>query len=126
MEILPAREAEKSDDEAPRDVAGWIDFFEREQGVSINPHNVHDRKKFWPLAIAWTKAGVTVGQMRQAIAKARAQATEPIAYLPAYADRVLMTSAAKPPRPRATALNPQEAIETQNRAVSDGWLAQIA
>ena len=81
--------APKSDDLIPHSPVEWIEFFSHEHGVDIDPLSVHDRKKFWPLATAWVKSGVTVGQMRVAVAKAQSEAKEPIAFLPAYADRVL-------------------------------------
>jgi len=57
--------------------------------VEVDHTDLQDRKKFWPKAKAWVSAGVTLGQMRAAVAKARDEATEGIAYLPAYVDRVL-------------------------------------
>lgn len=78
-----------SDDKIPKDPGEWIAVFSEQHGVDVDHRNFHDRKKFWPLAMAWTNAGVTVGQMRAACRKANADATEPIAWLPAYADRVL-------------------------------------
>ena len=77
------------DDKKPKDPSEWIVVFSKQHGVDVDHRNFHDRKKFWPLAAAWTNAGVTVGQMRAACIKANAEATEPIAWLPAYADRVL-------------------------------------
>lgn len=88
----------RGDDEKPSNPAEWIEVFAEQHGVDLDHRSFHDRKKFWPLATAWTAAGVTVGQMRQACAKAFATATEPIAWLPAYADRVLAGMQA-PPRP---------------------------
>lgn len=79
----------QNDDLVPATPAEWLQIFSREHGVDIDHRSVHDRKKFWPLATAWAKAGVTVGQMRTAVAKAQADAKEPIAFLPGYADRVL-------------------------------------
>ena len=78
-----------SDDEKPSSPAEWVKVFAEQHGVDVDHRNIHDRKKFWPLASAWTNAGVTVGQMRSACAKAHEDAKEPIAWLPAYADRVL-------------------------------------
>ncbi len=80
-----------SDDFSPQSPADWLDFFSDEHGIHIDHHSIHDRKKFWPLATAWARSGVTVGQMRMAVHKAQSEAKEPIAYLPAYADRVLAT-----------------------------------
>jgi len=79
----------KSDDFTPRNEADWQRYFAEHHGVLLNERSVHDRKKAWPLFSAWTKAGVTARQMDAAIAKAHADTTEPIAFLPAYADRVL-------------------------------------
>ena len=81
--------AVRGDDDKPVSPAEWLEVFADQHGVDVDHRSFHDRKKFWPLATAWTSAGVTVGQMRQACAKAFATATEPIAWLPAYADRVL-------------------------------------
>lgn len=82
----------------------------------MDHRSVHDRAKFWPLAAGWIAAGVSVGQMRRACAKARAEATEPIAYLPAYADRVLSSMA---PRPAAAAGVPAKSFAQQDREA--GW-----
>ena len=79
--VVPAREAE------------WAAVFE-EFGVQVDHTSLHDRKKFWPLANSWCSSRVTVGQMRSAVARARAEAREPIAYLPSYVDRVLATASA--------------------------------
>ena len=79
------------DDERPNSPAEWIEVFADQHGVDVDHRSFHDRKKFWPLAQAWTNAGITVGQMREACAKAHAESTEAIAWLPAYADRVLAT-----------------------------------
>lgn len=77
------------DDYSPRDWEAWRQWFDANEGIETDPYSVHDRTKFRKLAQPWVKAGVTVGQMRAAIAKAKAESTEPIAYLPAYVDRVL-------------------------------------
>jgi len=73
----------------------------------VDHTSLHDRKKFWPLANSWCTSRVTVGQMRRAVARARAEAREPIAYLPSYVDRVLATAAAAAPaKPRADRSEP--------------------
>jgi uncharacterized protein YdaU (DUF1376 family) len=86
------------DDEKPSSPAEWIEVFAEQHGVDVDHRNFHDRKKFWPLASAWSNAGVTVGQMRAACSKAHGESKESIAWLPAYADRVLasMQSDKKP------------------------------
>lgn len=86
------------DDAVASDWGQWREFFQNEYGVTINPNNVHERKKFMPLATAWVTANVSFGQMRAAIAKAYAEASQTIAYLPAYADRVLAGMSAPPLR----------------------------
>jgi len=92
----------RGDDEKPGSPAEWIEVFAEQHGVDVDHRNFHDRKKFWPLAAAWTNAGVTVGQMREACAKAHSDATEPIAWLPAYVDRVLSTMQSQKQSPKST------------------------
>lgn len=89
------RERER-DDFVATDWGQWRTFFQNECGVTIDANSLHDRKKFMPLATGWLTAGVTFGQMRAAIAKARNEARETIAYLPGYADRVLAGMSAPP------------------------------
>ena len=72
----------------------WMQVFEESFGVEVDPTNVQQRQKFVPLAKGWIAAGVTVGQMRDAVAKARSESKEGIAYLPAYVDRVLASMSA--------------------------------
>lgn len=62
----------------------------------MNPSDSRDRKRFVPLAERWIAAGITSGQMLRALELAEAQSTEPIAYLPAYVDRVLAGMQAHP------------------------------
>lgn len=77
------------DGTAPGDAVTWASVFGDEFGVTISTAQQGQWGKFCPLAAAWIVAGVTVGQMRKAVDRARLEAVEPIAYLPAYADRVL-------------------------------------
>lgn len=86
--VQPGRLA---DDAVPSSEAAWSVVFGQEFGVEVDPTSVQDRKKFFPLAKGWVAAGLSVGQMRAAVAKARLEAREGIAYLPAYVDRVLAT-----------------------------------
>lgn len=79
------------DNDVPANWESWRGFFEAEQGIAHDPHSINDRKKFRPLAQGWVTAGVSIGFMRNAIAKARRETTEAIAYLPAYVDRVIAT-----------------------------------
>ncbi len=87
----------------PKSEGEWAMLFGTEFGVEVDHTDLQDRKKFWPKAKAWVSAGVTLGQMRAAVAKAREEATECIAYLPAYVDRVLATMSAPPPESRTEA-----------------------
>jgi hypothetical protein len=82
--------AESAD--VPNSPGAWAVLFWHEFGVEVSPTDIHARKKFWPIATAWVQAGVSVGQMRAAVDRARTEATETIAYLPAYVDRVLASS----------------------------------
>ena len=75
-------------DTVPVDWDAWRRFFAG-YGVEVDPSSRFDRGKFVPLASAWVKAGIDTGRMREAIRRALAEAREPIAYLPAYVDRVL-------------------------------------
>lgn len=84
--VQPAR---LQDDVVPSSDAQWSVVFGQEFGVEVDPTSVQDRKKFFPLAKGWVAAGLSVGQMRDAVQKARLEAKEGIAYLPAYVDRVL-------------------------------------
>jgi len=111
--LSSTQRAARGDDEIPPDVAVWVEVFQVDHGVEVDHRSVHDRAKFWPLAAGWIAAGVSVGQMRRACAKARAEAAEPIAYLPAYADRVLSSMA-----PR-TAGVPAKSFAQQDREA--GW-----
>lgn len=86
--VQPAR---LQDDVVPSSDAQWSVLFGQEFGVEVDPTSVQDRKKFFPLAKRWVAAGLSVGQMRDAVQKARLEAKEGIAYLPAYVDRVLVS-----------------------------------
>ncbi|WP_343593811.1 YdaU family protein [Paracidovorax wautersii] len=81
----------RPDADVPTTQADWSVLFGEEFGVEVGAADIHARRKFWPLASSWVQAGVSVGQMRAAVARARSEATEAIAYLPAYVDRVLAT-----------------------------------
>lgn len=115
--LSSTQRAARGDDEIPPDVSVWVEVFEVDHGVLVDHRSVHDRSKFWPLAAGWIAAGVSVGQMRRACGKARSEATEPIAYLPAYADRVLASMVA---RPTASAGVPAKSFAQQDREA--GWV----
>lgn len=84
------------DDESPSSWEAWRQWFESDQGLTVDPYSTQDRAKFRPLAQGWVNARLTVGQMRKAIAKAKSEAKEAIAYMPSYVDRVLTTLSAPP------------------------------
>lgn len=87
---------ERNDDFRPKDAAEWARYFAQYHGVDLDPTNVSHRTKAWPLFAAWTNAGITARQMDAAVAKAQAEASEPIAFLPGYVDRVIATMGAPP------------------------------
>lgn len=86
------------DDMAPPNWLQWAEFFDAECGIEVDANAPSSRKSFRPHADEWVKAGVTCGQMRRAVTKARAEAKEPIAYLPSYVASVLKSMSA-PPKP---------------------------
>lgn len=114
--------AARADDDTPASPGEWVEVFAAEHGVEVDHRSVHDRKKFMPLAAGWVAAGVTVGQMRQACSEARAKATEPIAWLPAYADRVLASLQA-PPRAAASAAPAETFRERDERLAREKMAA---
>lgn len=98
-----SHKALRADGDVPVQVGEWVEVFGDEFGVEVVATNVQDRKKFWPLATDWVSKGVSVGQMRRACRKARDEAKEAIAYLPAYVDRVLASLSAAQAAPAETA-----------------------
>jgi uncharacterized protein YdaU (DUF1376 family) len=101
----------------PRDPAEWVRYFRERHGVEINASSVHERKKAWPIFTAWTTSGVSTAQVDAAVAKARAESRETIAFLPGYADRVL-ASMATPQRQ-----NPDARRREISEANGAAWLA---
>lgn len=93
------RVARDDDPTIPKNPAEWCRYFAEEHGVELNASNVHHRTKAWPLFVAWTKAGVTIGLMNRACQKAKDEAETAIAFLPAYVDRVIATMSA-PAKPQ--------------------------
>ncbi|AOJ10357.1 hypothetical protein [Burkholderia mayonis] len=96
-------QAPTDDDLVPCDSAAWCRYFAERHGVEIDHTSVHQRAKAFPLFAAWTKAGITRRRMDEAVAKAQAEATESIAFLPAYVDRILASMAAPRASPTANA-----------------------
>ena len=100
-EIQPSDAATIPD--PPTNPSHWLQWFNATQGLCLDPTSIHDRKKFWPLATEWCKAQVQIDQMQSAIAKARAESSEPIVFMPAYVDRIIATQNAPPPQRTAAA-----------------------
>lgn len=98
---------------APGNPAMWASVFGDEWAVQVSTAVPSQWCKFEPLAVGWCAAGVTVGQMRRAVERARADAVEPIAYLPGYADRVL---ASMVPRQARAPLAVVQAVDPDGRA----------
>ena len=86
--------------------AHWASHFRHSHGVEINPSSVHDRKKAWPIFAGWVRARLSLERVDAAVAQAQAQATESIAYLPGYVDRVIASQAA--PKQATSAVRDQE------------------
>ncbi|SDV49222.1 DUF1376 domain-containing protein [Chitinasiproducens palmae] len=95
--VHPAR---GSDDWTPDTPADWCRHFAERHGVEINPSSVHDRKKAWPIFTAWCAAKLSARFVDAAVAAAQRDATEPIAFLPGYVDRVLASQRVDRPQRR--------------------------
>lgn len=92
-------------DDVPADCEAWRLWFEAETGLHSDPYSLHDRKKFNGVAQHWVNGGVSIAQMRTAIAKARSESNGAIAYLPSYVDRVLSTMQQPAKAPTQSDLN---------------------
>ncbi|WP_104655073.1 YdaU family protein [Ralstonia insidiosa] len=73
----------------PATAGDWWRHFREKHGLQMDPTSVHDRKKAWPIFTAWCNAGLSLERVDAAVTQAQQQATEPIAFLPGYVDRVL-------------------------------------
>jgi hypothetical protein len=113
---LPGDIEDEPPDSIPKDAGEWQRYFRERHGVELDANNVHHRTKAWPLFAAWVNAKVSTRQMDAAVAQAQREATGPIAFLPAYVDRVIasMQAAARPGR-----RNAQEVLEANNRRVAE-------
>lgn len=80
--------------EAPTVEGQWLTWFNRETGTQYDAASRFDRADLWPIFSRWCQAGITQQQMRAAIRTAHDTATNPIASLPKYVDRVLASSQA--------------------------------
>lgn len=78
----------------PLQPADWLAHFRDKHGVILDPSSVHDRKKAWPIFSSWCNVGLTLERVDAAVITAQAQATESIAFLPAYVDRVIASQSA--------------------------------
>lgn len=81
----------------------WLTWFNREASTSFDPSSRFDREGLWPIFRRWCDVGITQRQVADAVRKAQTDATEPIACLPKYVDRVLANSQrqARPAKPSA-------------------------
>lgn len=77
----------------PATAGDWWRHFRDKHGLQLDPSSVHDRKKAWPIFTAWCNAGLSLERVDAAVTQAQQQATEPIAFLPGYVDRVLSSQA---------------------------------
>jgi len=77
----------------PTAEAHWASHFRERHGVEIDVCSIHDRKKAWPIFAGWVNAGLTLEHVDAAVAHAIKEAKEPIAFLPAYVDRVIASQA---------------------------------
>ncbi|WP_349609099.1 hypothetical protein [Cupriavidus sp. DF5525] len=77
----------------PTSEGHWASHFRERHGVEIDVCSIHDRKKAWPIFAGWVNAGLTLDRVDAAVTQARKESKEPIAFLPAYVDRVLASQA---------------------------------
>ena len=103
------------DDDAPLQAEEWAEFFAKQDGK---------RAKVHPFFTDWCAARVTIEQVQQAIRAAQEKATESIACLPAYVNRILASGTRKRRAPLPT-FDPQEALEAHNAQVANQWLAAV-
>lgn len=98
--LQPPLEPEPESRDKPADVAAsipdpptteghWLTWFNREAGTSFDSGSRFDRDGLWPIFRRWCDAAIGQQQMRDALQRAFDTATEPIANLPKYVDRVL-------------------------------------
>lgn len=83
----------------PTNEGHWLTWFNREAATSFDAGSRFDREGLWPTFRRWCDAGVTQQQMRDAVQRAFETATEPIACLPKYVDRVLANGQRPDPKP---------------------------
>ncbi len=102
----------------PRLEGHWLAWFNREAGTAFEASSRFDREGLWPLFKRWCDTGITQQQMREAVRLAQETATEPIANLPKYVDRVLANM--QSPQRAGT----KKAAERQraNASAAEDWL----
>lgn len=83
----------------PTSEGHWLTWFNREAATNFDPSSRFDREGLWPTFRRWCDTGITQQQMRDAVLRAFETATEPIANLPKYVDRVLANSQRPDPKP---------------------------
>lgn len=83
----------------PTSEGHWLTWFNREAATNFDPSSRFDREGLWPTFRRWCDTGITQQQMRDAVQRAFETATEPIANLPKYVDRVLANSQRPDPKP---------------------------
>lgn len=81
----------------PATAGDWWRHFRDKHGLQMDPSSVHDRKKAWPIFTAWCNAKLSLERVDAAVELAQQQATEPIAFLPGYVDRVLSSQTPRSP-----------------------------
>jgi hypothetical protein len=110
--VLPTAE----DDDTPLQAEEWAEFFAKQE---------KKRAKVHPFFTDWCAARVTIEQVQQAIRAAQEKATDSIACLPAYVNRMLTTEARKCQRAPQSPLDQQTLIEAHNAQVANQWLAAV-
>lgn len=83
----------------PTSEGHWLTWFNRNAGTSFDASSRFDRDGLWPIFRRWCDSAITQQQMRDALHRAFETATEPIANLPKYVDRVLANSQRPDPKP---------------------------
>lgn len=110
-----------ADDHIPTTAVEWAKFFDAEHGIQTDTYSVRGREKLWPLAAGWIEAKLSIGRMREAIAKAKDDATEPIMYLPGYVNSVMVNAQTRKrepkPRPLFTLTDVELLAEAQRLGV---------
>jgi hypothetical protein len=97
--VIAMATQQPDDDFVPRNEGDWLRHLRTKHGFVADESSVHDRKRYWGIFAAWVNSGIRASQLDAAIAKARAEATEPISNIVAYAN-VILTQQTTPKKPR--------------------------